>query len=101
MSSEFCQGRNQSTLGFLTAIANEVATRNANVHEQSGVSHCPAVLVFTSQFLHRASRLPECQGAVCDSGVCVSDSMMLIICPQAEQGEAEMWTETEMDRKRA
>lgn len=63
MSSEFCQGRNQSTLGFLTAIANEVATRNANVHEQSGVSHCPAVLVFTSQFLHRVRVGSQSAGA--------------------------------------
>lgn len=45
----------------------------------------------------------DSESAFCDSGVCVSDSMMLIICPQAARGrgEAEMWTEMEMDRKRA
>lgn len=63
----------------------------------------PPVLVFTSRFLRCASGLRERRGAVCDSPVCVSDSMMLIICPRAEggRGEAAMWTETEMDRTRA
>lgn len=64
MSSKFCQGRNQSGPEFLTAITDELATRNANVQERSGVSHCPSVLVFTSQFLHRVSRLRESRGRV-------------------------------------
>lgn len=92
------QRGNRISLGFFTAVANELATRKTNVQERCGVSHCPSVLVFTSRCLHRASR-----GAVCDSRVCVSDSMMLIICPPAERGrgEAAMWTETEMDGRRA
>lgn len=109
MSLDICQARESSQQAGLlwtkTANAKElaIAIQAVNVQKHSEVSHCLSVLVFTSQFLHRASRRRGRRATVCDSGFCASDSMMLIICPRAERerGEAEMGTETEMDRKRA